>query len=327
MKRLGFIAACAASAALATLPAWAQTPPAKFPDRLIRIIVPFAAGGGVDSVARLLANQLHTQLGGVPVIVENRPGANGVLGGRAVQTAPADGHTLLFSDATHVLAREVLSAPPYDPQADFEPVARVAEAPLMLVIAPTLEPRTLKDLLAAVRKEPGKWSAAIPAAGAPSHLATLLLAQQGKVNFTYVPYKGTQPAVVDVAGGHVQLLLDSMISLLPLAKAGRVQPIAVTSARRSPLVPDVPTMQESGLPTFTYGSWYGVWAPKGTPADRVRLLNEAMNAAMTELGRSGALASLGVEPVTQDVAQFRRYVTGFVGQSAELLRSAGFKPE
>jgi len=116
MKRLGFIAACAASAALAALPAWAQTPPAKFPDRLIRIVVPFAVGGGVDSVARLLANQLHTQLGGVPVIVENRPGANGVLGGRAVQTAPADGHTLLFSAATHVLAREVLSAPPYDPQ-------------------------------------------------------------------------------------------------------------------------------------------------------------------------------------------------------------------
>ena len=322
MKPLKVLAACAV---LAFSPAWAQT--AKFPDRLVRIVVPFAAGGGVDNVARLLAQQLHTQLGGVPVIVENRAGANGSLGGKAVQTAPADGYTLLFSAATHVLAKEVMSTPPYDPQTDFAPIARVAEAPLMLVIAPTLEPRRLGEVLAAAKKEPDKWTAAIPAAGAPSHLATLLLAKQGNVKFTYVPSKGTQPALVDVGGGHVQLLMDSMISVLPLAKAGRVRPIAITSAKRSPLAPDVPTVQESGLPSFTYGSWYGVWAPKGTPPDRVQLLNEAINAAMTELGKSGALANLGVEPVTQDVEQFKRYVAGFVTQSTELLKSAGFKPE
>jgi tripartite-type tricarboxylate transporter receptor subunit TctC len=322
MKPLKVLAACAV---LAFSPAWAQT--AKFPDRLVRIVVPFAAGGGVDNVARLLAQQLHTQLGGVPVIVENRAGANGSLGGKAVQTAPADGYTLLFSAATHVLAKEVMSTPPYDPQTDFAPIARVAEAPLMLVIAPTLAPRRLGEVLAAAKKEPDKWTAAIPAAGAPSHLATLLLAKQGNVKFTYVPYKGTQPALVDVGGGHVQLLMDSMISVLPLAKAGRVRPIAITSAKRSPLAPDVPTVQESGLPSFTYGSWYGVWAPKGTPPDRVQLLNEAINAAMTELGKSGALANLGVEPVTQDVEQFKRYVAGFVTQSTELLKSAGFKPE
>ena len=322
MKSLKVLAACAV---LAVAPAWAQT--AKFPDRLIRIVVPFAAGGGVDNIARLLAHQLQTQFSGVPVIVENRAGANGSLGGKVVQTAPADGYTLLFSAATHVLAKEVMSTPPYDPQTDFSPIARVAEAPLMLVIAPQLKPRKLTEVLAAARKEPDKWTAAIPAAGAPSHLATLLLAKQGNVKFTYVPYKGTQPALVDVGGGHVQLLMDSMISVLPLAKAGRVRPIAITSAKRSPLVPDVPTVQESGLPGFTYGSWYGVWAPKGTPADRIQFLNGAINAAMTELGRSGALASLGVEPVTQDAEQFKRYVASFVTQSAELLKGAGFKPE
>jgi tripartite-type tricarboxylate transporter receptor subunit TctC len=325
MKSLKVLVACAVLAVLADAPAWAQTP--KFPDRMIRIVVPFAAGGGVDSIARLLANQLHTQLGGVSVIVENRAGANGALGGKAVQTAPADGYTLLFSAATHVLAKEVMGTPPYDPQTDFAPIARVAEAPLMLVIAPQLEPRKLTEVLAAAKKEPDKWMAAIPAAGAPSHLATLLLAKQGNVRFTYVPYKGTQPALVDVGGGHVQLLMDSMISVLPLAKAGRVRPIAITSTGRSPLAPDVPTVQESGLPGFTYGSWYGVWAPKGTAADRVQVLNGAINAAMAELGKSGALASLGVEPVTQDVEHFKRYVAGFVTQSAELLKSAGFKPE
>lgn len=311
-----------AAAALIAAPAWAQS--AKFPDRLIRIVVPFAAGGGVDSTARLIAHQLTTQLG-TPVIVENRAGANGVLGGKAVQIAAADGYTLLFSASTHVLVKQVLSNAPYDPQTDFAPVARVAEAPLMLVIAPQLEPHTLPDVLAAARRT--TWTAAIPAAGAPSHLATLLLAKQGNVSFSFVPYKGTQPALIDVAGGHVQLLMDSVISVLPLAKAGRVKPIAITSARRSPLAPDVPTAQESGLPNLTYASWYGVWAPKGTPPERVQFLNKAINAAVGELGKSGALGNLGIEPVMQDVDQFARYVTGYVGQSADLLKNAGFKPE
>lgn len=321
------IVAATVLAALTVAPAWAQSAKGKFPDRLIRIVVPFSAGGGVDNIARLLANQLQTQLGGASVIVENRAGANGALGGKAVQAAPADGYTLLFSAATHVLAKEVMSSPPYDPQRDFSPIARVAEAPLMLVIAPQLEPRNLSEVIAAVKKQPDRWTAAIPAAGAPSHLATLLLAKQGNVKFTYVPYKGTQPALVDVAGGHVQLLMDSMVSVLPLARAGRVRPIAITSTKRSTLAPDVPTVQEGGLPGFTYGSWYGVWAPKGTPADRVQLLNGAINAAMSELGKSGALAALGVEPVAQDVDQFKSYIAGFVTQSAELLNSAGFKPE
>jgi tripartite-type tricarboxylate transporter receptor subunit TctC len=311
-----------AASAVVVGPVWAQAP--KFPDRLIRIVVPFAAGGGVDATARLLAQQLGTQLS-VPVIVENRAGANGVLGGKAVQTAPGDGYTLLFSAATHVLAKQVMSNAPYDPQADFAPVARVAEAPLMLVIAPKHEATKLPELLAAMRQT--KWTAAIPAAGAPSHLATLLLAQQGKVAFSFVPYKGTQPALVDVAGGHVDLLLDSMISVLPLAKAGRVKPIAITSARRSPLAPDVPTAQESGLPNLSYASWYGVWAPKGTPPERVQRLNLAINDAVRELGKSGAFSGLGIEPVTQDVAQFSRYIDGYVTQSATLLKDAGFKPE
>ena len=311
-----------ALAAIFAAPAGAQT--AKFPDRMIRIIVPFAAGGGVDSTARLVANRLQTQLG-VSVIVENRAGANGVLGGKAVQTAANDGYTLLFSAATHVLAKQVLSSAPYDPVVDFAPVARVAEAPLMLVIAPQLEVQKLPELLAAAKQT--TWTAAIPAAGAPSHLATLLLAKQGNVTFSFVPYKGTQPALVDVAGGHVQLMLDSMISVLPLAKAGRVKPVAITSPKRSPLAPEVPTAQESGLPGLTYASWYGVWAPKGTAPERVQLLNKAINASVNELTRSGAFAGLGIDPVSQDADQFARYITGYVTQSADLLKSAGFKPE
>jgi len=326
LKLLTFIAAVAAVAAVAPAPAWAQT--ARFPEagHTIKIVVPFAAGGGVDNAARLLGEQLRKKLG-VTVVVDNRAGGSGTIGGKAVETAPADGYTLLFSAATHVLARQVLASPPYDPQTAFAPVARVGEAPLMLVIAPQLPQHKLTDVLAAVRQQPEKWTAAIPAAGAPSHLATLLLAKQANVKFSYVPYKGTQPALVDVAGGHVNLLLDSMISVLPLAKSGKVKPIAITSKKRSSLAPEVPTVQEGGLAGYVYESWYGVWAPKDTPADRIAALNAAINAAVADLGKSGAFASLGIEPVTETPEQFKRFVATDVAQGAELLKSAGFKPE
>jgi len=316
----------AATALLAAVPAWAQA--AKFPekDKTIRIVVPFAAGGGVDNAARLLSEQLRKQLG-VSVIVDNKAGASGTIGGSAVKAAPADGYTLLFSAATHVLAKQVLSAAPYDPQTDFAPVARVGEAPLMLVVSPQQPETKLTEVLAAARQQPEKWMAAIPAAGAPSHLATLLLAKQGGVKFTYVPYKGTQPALVDVGGGHVNLLLDSMISVLPLAKSGKVRPIAITSKKRSALAPDVPTVHESGIANFSYVSWYGVWAPKDTPADRIGALNTAINSAVAELAKTGAFASLGIEPVSESTEQFKRYVATDVAQGAELLKSAGFKPE
>jgi tripartite-type tricarboxylate transporter receptor subunit TctC len=316
----------AAGLALLIAPVWAQAP--KFPEsgKTIRMIVPFAAGGGVDNAARLLGEQLRKQLG-VTVIVDNRAGANGTVGGKAVQIAPADGYTLLFSASTHVLARQVMSNPPYDPQADFAPVARVGEAPLMLVISPQLPQDKLADVLTAARQQPEKWMAAIPAAGAASHLATLLLAQQGHVKFTYVPYKGTQPALADVAGGHVNLQFDSMISLLPLAKSGRVKPIAISTRKRSELAPEVPTVQEGGLPNFHFVTWYGVWAPKDTPAERVSFLNTSINQAVSELGKSGAFAKLGVEPVTESIEQFKRYVASDVAQNSELLKNAGFRPE
>lgn len=315
-----------AAALLMTLPALAQA--GSFPEsgQTLRIVVPFAAGGGVDNAARLLGEQLRKQLG-LTVIVDNKAGASGSIGGNAVKTATADGYTLLYSAATHVLAKQVLTKSPYDPQTDFEPVARVGEAPLMLVIPPAKPQKNLADVLAAARQEPEKWTAAIPAAGAPSHLATLLLAKQGGVKFTFVPYKGTQPALVDVGGGHVDLLLDSMIALQQLAKSGKVKAIAITSTKRSALAPDVPTVQESSIANFSYVSWYGVWAPKGTPPDRVAALNKAINAAVGELGKSGAYAALGIDPVNETPEQFKRYIANDVALGSDLLKSANFKPE
>ncbi len=298
----------------------------KYPDGPIKMIVPFAPGGGVDSAARLIARQMQANLN-VPVVVENRAGASGTIGGKVVQTAPADGQTVLFSASTHVLANQVLAAPPYDPVNDFAAVARVGEAPLLLVIAPGLPQRKLSEVLDAARQKPDEWSAALPALGAASHLATLLLAKQGNLKLTTTPYKGTAPALTDVAGGHVQMLMDSIISLSPMAKGGKVRPVVSTGAKRASVMPDVPTAAESGLPGLVYTSWYGVWAPKATPADRVQALNRALNQAVTELTKSGALAQIGVEPVTESVEQFRKFIQADVVQAAELLKGAGFKPE
>ncbi len=298
----------------------------KFPEGTLKLVVPFAAGGGVDQAARLLGRQLQTDLG-VSVIVENKAGASGTIGGKAVQTSAPDGMTLLFSAATHVLAKQVLAVPPYDPQTDFAPVARVGEAPLMLVIPPTAPQKNLKEVLEAARAQPDKWTAAVPALGAPSHLATLLLAQQGKLKLTMTPYRGTAPALADVAGGHVQLLMDSIISIHAMAKAGKVKPIAVSSSQRSGVAPDVPTAVESGVPGVVYNSWYGVWAPKGTPPDRVQALNKAINKATAGLARSGAFTALGILPVLETTDQFRQFVATDVTRSAELLKEAGFKPE
>jgi len=304
-------------------PAFAQV---KFPEGTLRLVVPFAAGGGVDQAARLLGRQLQTDLG-VSVIVENKAGASGTIGGKAVQMATPDGMTLLFSAATHVLAKQVLANPPYDPQTDFAPIARVGEAPLMLVIPPQSTQKNLKEVLDAARAQPDKWTAAVPALGAPSHLATLLLAKQGNLNLTMTPYRGTAPALADVAGGHVQLLMDSIISIQAMARSGKVKAIAVTSTQRSGVAPDVPTAVESGYPGLVYNSWYGVWAPKGTPADRVLFLNKAINKATAGLARAGSFTALGILPVLETTDQFRQFVAADVARSAELLKEANFKPE
>lgn len=307
----------------ATAFASAQT---KFPEGTIKLIVPFAAGGGVDNAARLIAKQMQSNLN-VSIVVENKPGASGTIGAKFVQASPPDGQTLLFSASTHALTKLVIANPPYDPLTDFSYVARVGEAPLLMVIAPTLPQTKLKEVMDAAKQNPDKWTAGLPALGAASHLATLMFAKEGNLNLTMTAYKGTAPALTDVAGGHSQILIDSIISLQSMAKAGKVKPVIVTSAKRSSVMPNVPTASESGYPKFVTESWYGIWAPKGTPDDRVQLLNKATNEAVRQLTKSGAFEQLGIEPVVESVDEFKKYTAKYITENAELLKGAGFKPE
>jgi tripartite-type tricarboxylate transporter receptor subunit TctC len=323
--RRDFLRASAAFAGTAAFSAPAMAQGAKFPTRPIRIIVPFAAGGGVDVYARLLAEQMAKQTGAV-FIIENRPGGNATIGGNAVKTAAGDGYTLLFSAATHVMARHVIKSAPYDPLTDFAPVARVGEAPMLIVMAPDRKPGTVSELIATIKSEPGKWIFATPALGAPGHLATLAFIQAAGLDTPVVAYRGTAPAMNDVAGGHVQLLIDPVLALLPMAKDKKVTGLAVTSGKRTRLAPDIPTVAEGGLVGFDHASWYGLWAPKDMPPALVTALNQMANNAVKQLDTDGRLAQLGIEPVIEEPQQFADYAAKYVARNAALLAAAKFEP-
>ena len=311
-----------ASASLLTTSAVAQ--PKKLGDRPIRLVVPFAAGGGVDVFARLLADELR-QKNGLTVIVENRPGANGAIGGHAVLNAEADGTTLLFSAGTHVMARQVMKSAPYDPIDDFAAIARVGEAPMMLVISPKIAANTVGELIAEARKAPDKWTFGTAALGAPGHLAALEFNRLSGLNLVINPYRGTAPALNDVAGGHIQLLIDPVLALLRLATSKQVKGLAVTTAKRTPLAPEYPTMAESGLAGMDHSSWYGVWGPKKLPTDLVASLNTMINDAVQTLNSAGRLAKIGVTPVSETTAQFAEFAKSYRDRNAELLKAANFE--
>jgi tripartite-type tricarboxylate transporter receptor subunit TctC len=322
-RREFLAAALAVGSGLGSAPAFAQSD--GYPKRTIRLIVPFAAGGGVDVFARLLAEKIKEK-NGVTIVVENRGGANGAIGGTVVATAEPDGYTLLFSAMTHTMAKQVMKSPPYDPLTDFTPVARVGEAPMLLVMSPKLPFTTITEVVADARKQPDKWVFATAALGAPGHLATVAFNKLASLNLTIAPYRGTAPGLTDVAAGHVQLMIDPVLALLPMARSGHVKALAVTAAKRAALAPEIPTAAESGMPGLEQATWYGVWGPKNLPAPVVAWLNQACNAAVTDLGTSGRLADLGIEPVTGTPEAFARYIVEDVRKNSELLRSVNFEP-
>ncbi|MTW17205.1 tripartite tricarboxylate transporter substrate binding protein [Rhodoplanes serenus] len=322
-RREFLAAALAVGSGLGSAPAFAQSD--GYPKRTIRLIVPFAAGGGVDVFARLLAEKIKEK-NGVTIVVENRGGANGAIGGTVVATAEPDGYTLLFSAMTHTMAKQVMKSPPYDPLTDFTPVARVGEAPMLLVMSPKLPFTTITEVVADARKQPDKWVFATAALGAPGHLATVAFNKLAGLNLTIAPYRGTAPGLTDVAAGHVQLMIDPVLALLPMARSGHVKALAVTAAKRAALAPEIPTAAESGMPGLEQATWYGVWGPKNLPAPVVAWLNQACNAAVTDLGTSGRLADLGIEPVTGTPEAFARYIVDDVRKNSELLKSVNFEP-
>jgi tripartite-type tricarboxylate transporter receptor subunit TctC len=259
-------------------------------------------------------------------VIENRAGGSGSVGAGAVLQAAADGYTLLFSASTHVMARQTMRNVPFDPVRDFAPIARVGEAPLLVVMAPGLPHKSIGELVAAARHAPERYTMAVPSLGAMGHLATVAFNQLAGLNLAITSYRGTAPALTDVAGGHVQLLIDAMLALLPMARGGQVKALAITTPKRSALAPEIPTSAESGMTGLEFASWYGVWAPRSLLSEVADWLNTAFNEATRELGRTGRFAELGQEPVTETRDDFARFIDADLARNAALLKLANYQP-
>jgi tripartite-type tricarboxylate transporter receptor subunit TctC len=254
-------AAIATLAATLALGAHAQP----YPNKPIKIIVPYTAGGTTDMLARTLGQKM-TEKWGQPVVVENKPGANGIIGIDMVAKAPADGYTLgLASPGTHAINQTLYTTLPHHPIKDFTPVSFVVRAPMVMVVNSELPIKNVKELIAAARKDPGKLSIASGGSGSSQHLAAELFKYMAGVDMTHVPYKGGGAAYTDLLGGRVQVMIDALQQAMPQIKAGKLRPIAVASAQRLPQLPDVPTIAESGVPGYESGAWYGLVAPANMP--------------------------------------------------------------
>jgi tripartite-type tricarboxylate transporter receptor subunit TctC len=299
---------------------------AGFPSRPIRIVVPVAPGGGVDTFARLIAAKVKTQRD-VTFIVENRTGGNSTIGGLEVQRAAPDGYTVLFHASTHNVANLVLKNAPYDPVKDFTPIAVTGETPLVHIIAKDRPEKSVAEIVAAAKAAPDKWSFATAQLGAPGHLAAVAFNQYNGLNLPIIPYRGTAPAANDVAGGHVPMMIEAILSLLQLVKGGSVRAVAVTSKKRSSLAPEIPTMTELGLPALNFGAWWGMWGPPGLPADLTGTINGWVNAAVKDLAAEGRLSALGIESFNESPQFFAKYIAEDHDRSAKLLKAANFQPE
>jgi tripartite-type tricarboxylate transporter receptor subunit TctC len=276
MQRKTFVRAAIAAAALAAAStcAFAQG----YPNKLVRVVIPFPPGGTLDTLGRALAQKLSEQLH-QPIVVENKPGGNGIIGADTVAKAPADGYTLLFNASTFTTAPMTMKSVPYSVTRDFTPVALVAKAPLSVAINKRLPVTDLKSLLAYAKANPGKLTFAVGSIGSAGHLSTELLKKASRMEYMVVPYKGTAPAFQDLIGGQIDGFIDPILGSLQYHKSGMLKVVAVTSATRAPSLPDVPTVAET-LPGFEFYSWYGLWGPANLPAEITQKLNAEVNKAL-----------------------------------------------
>lgn len=323
MKRRTLFSATGAGLVLAAPRPQAQ---GSWPNRQIRLVVPFSPGGSVDAMARVTAQKLQERLGQT-VIVENRTGGNGAIGGIAVAQSPPDGYTFCFSASIQILARLVMRSPGYDPMVDLQPVARVGQGPLLLIMNLQRPQTTLQEVVAAVRASPRDWSFGVSSLGSAGHLATVEFIRQVGVDVTAASYRGTSPALADMMGGNIALIFDPMLATLPPVRTGRVKGVAITSTQRSRAAPDIPTTAEGGMPSIDLQSWWALWGPRGLPAEIVARMNAELSTAMLEPDVRERVGSLGIEPMFQAGPALTQFMERDFARSQELLQIANFQPQ
>ena len=322
-RTLDRLARCAAALALAA--AAAAAPAATFPDRPVKLVVAGPPGGGTDFLARLIGDEL-SRMWKQPVVVDNRAGASGIVGTRFVQGSAPDGYTLMLGhSATHAIVPALHQPAPYDAVADFTPVSLVGTAPELLVVAAQSPVRSLADLVAQARAKPGSVTYASPGIGLPQHLLGHRLAQLAGVQMVHVPYKGSNPAVADLMGGQVSAMVATSGAVLPFIKSGRLRALAVNSTRRMSELPEVPTFDELGMPQLSQVGWFGVFGPRGVPADVVTTLNSAIVRVLAMPDVRAKMAAQFIDPVGSTAAQLAAFQGEEVKKWTAIVRESGVR--
>lgn len=293
-----------------------------YPTKPIRLIVPYPPGGSTDIAARVVGEQISQSLG-QRFVVDNRPGAGGNIGMQLAATSDPDGYTAVVGTTAHAINMTLFKDLSYDTVKDFDPIALLTEVPLMLVVNPAVKAQTVEDLIALAKQEPGSLDVASSGNGQSTHLAAELFNAMAGVKMTHIPYKGSAPAITDVVAGHVQLMFDTVMSALPHVQAGKLRALAVTSAQRAPVVPDVPTIAEAALPGYEAIAWNGLFAPVGTPRAIIEQLNaETVKAVQSDKVKE-QFASMGATARPTTPEEFSSYVRNEVTKWAKVVNESG----
>ena len=304
---------------LAPADAHAQT----YPSKPIRMIVPFTPGGTTDILARTVGQKM-TEDWGQPVVIENRPGAGGNIGSELVAKAPPDGYTLLMGTiSTHAINPSLYKRLPFDPARDFAPVSRVGTLPNILIVHPSVPVKSVKELIELARSKPGDLNFASSGVGTSLHLSGELFNTMAGVKLVHVPYKGSSPALADLLGGQVKIMFDNLPSALPHVKAGKLKPLAVTSTKRAAVLPEVPTVTESGLPGFEVTSWFAVFAPAKTPKDIVAKLNGEIVKILNSGDVKEKLTQIGVDPAPTTPEELAAFAKAETEKWGKVVKATG----
>lgn len=322
-SRRRWMAAAVASAAALTVAPGAVLAQAAFPSKPVTIVVPFSAGGTTDILARLVAQHLSTELG-QSVVVENKAGAGGNIGAAHAAKAPADGHTLFMGTVgTHAINAALYPKLPFDPVKDFVPLTRVAMVPNLLVAHPSQPFKTVQEMIAYAKANPGKISFGSPGNGSSPHLSGELFKTMAKVDLVHVPYKGSAPAVSDLLGNQIAIMFDNLPSVIPHVRSGKLRAIAVSTAKRSPDLPNVPTIAEAGVPGYEAMSWFGLFAPAATPAPVKAKLHAALLKVLAIPEVKKKIDDQGGEPVSEFPEQFAAFIQKESQKWAKVVKDSG----
>jgi len=305
---------------LFSLTAQAQT----YPSKAVRLVVPFAAGGSTDIIARTLAQKLN-EMWGQPVIVDNRAGGSTVIGTDIVAKAPPDGHTLLVTPAPFTIVPSLATKLPYDPHKDFEPVTLINTTPLVVVVHPGVPAKSIRELIGLAKARPGALNFGSSGSGGSNHLAGELFNAMAGVKMVHVPYKGNAPALTDLVGGHVDLVFNGLTSALPLIKGGKLRALGMTSLKRAGTLPDVPTVDEQGLKGFQAVAWNGLTAPARTPRDVIAKLNADVLKVIRSPELMEKLRAEGSDPVGNTTDQYAAFLRDEIVKWAKVIKFANIK--